>query len=935
MAETTRPGKVDPPVGVPHWTVGDRLVGFTALLPADVAGPVTLAVDGVLAAHLAAVWPAAEGSDTTVAGTAALLIMTEGRLSREEARALLAPDGTLVVLGRRGAIASYPDLRAPEMLWRSPWPVIAYRGPLSLARRWLRVHGVLGRGTARIDVSGPDRPSLADLVVADVSRALGRPLELRGVLTAGRTVLRCGTSGAAGDDVAVALELVDHAGQAEIVDEVLADVPALAPHLAPLVASGSTLGHAWRVSPWLAGPGRLPSASPVRRAAATSAVVDLLGSHVTGHTGPGWARAWCDAVHVLPVADRERWARALQPLDDHLPTSWCHGDLWPGNVLVGDSGAVVIDWDNARRDAPQGIDALVVGRLGDVPGGAPTGSGVLRLVDEVDEAGDLVVLGRPWREHDRSTRAALAVAAVAMHLRNRSPGDLDPRELQAHLDDVDRVLGGPARTEPDGPTGAGPATVTTGAGRTARGALWLATSSIVVKTSQTVVLLALAAVLAPSALGLVAIGTLVANVSSLLSSLGTASALVYWRGDVDRAARTAVTIGAGSGLALAAVLWCAAPGIASVLRASDGGADVIRGLVVTVPLLAVTAVTNELLRRRLAFLRRIIPDTCSSVVGAVVAIVLVTNGGGVMALVAGQITQGVLTLLLTWVVHPPVLPGWSADDARGLLAYGLPYSGASLLELVQLNVDYLLVSRVLGSVALGHYSLGFRIAYMPHLMIVVVTAGAAFPYLCRMRGPGLARAAEVVLGATLTLVLPTCVLLVLMADQLKLLGPEWRPAVPVLALLAGYAVLLGFTQVLLTTLNAAGLPTVSMRLKLLHLVLLTVVLLAVVRHGISSVAVAQVAVAAVVAGVALTVARRHVVGLSPRRVVAHLRPAVIGSLVMAGVVVGLRLGFFRDGASLTALVTIGLAAVAAFLATLWLVGRDQVRAAAAILRVPS
>ena len=60
-------------------------------------------------------------------------------------------------------------------------------------------------------------------------------------------------------------------------------------------------------------------------------------------------------------------------------------------------------------------------------------------------------------------------------------------------------------------------------------------------------LLTLAALLAPSALGVVALGTLVANISVVLTSFGTASALIYWRGDVLRAARTAVTIGVGMG----------------------------------------------------------------------------------------------------------------------------------------------------------------------------------------------------------------------------------------------------------------------------------------------------------------------------------------------------------------------------------------------------
>ena len=76
-------------------------------------------------------------------------------------------------------------------------------------------------------------------------------------------------------------------------------------------------------------------------------------------------------------------------------------------------------------------------------------------------------------------------------------------------------------------------------GSTARGALWLATNGIVVKAAHTVVLLTLAALLTPSALGLVALGSLVANVAAILGTLGTASALVHLEGSTQRVERAA------------------------------------------------------------------------------------------------------------------------------------------------------------------------------------------------------------------------------------------------------------------------------------------------------------------------------------------------------------------------------------------------------------
>lgn len=894
---------------LPHWTVGDRLAAVRVLLPADPGPAPVVAVGPLLRPHLLAALPGAATPDAADADRWSLLVVEAAEhdaVALAQLRSRVAPDGTVAVLGPEGRDAVYPAADRPEVLWRRGWPVTTARDPAA----WLRRRVALAlphrhRSFLDVTAAGAHAPTLADEVLADLERATGRSGRLVGVVTAGHTVLRVRTDRG---DLAVRLTLVHRDQDPDPSRTVLADVPALAPYLPETVATGATRGCPWVALAWVPGRGgrpRWPWPAPETQWRAAEEVVDVLAAVPTGRTAPGWAEAWCERAHVVPPEVRRGWATALAPLEAAVPTAWCHGDLWPGNVLADGERRAVIDWDNASSDAPQGLDQLLCPALREAgePGRLVTAE-VFRPVDDVELLGDAEVGGRPWRDWGRGHRTALALAAAVLYLRNRSEHDLSADELAAHLAAVEAGL---ASAVP-APAGQPPLA----AARTARGALWLATNGIVVKTSQTVVLLALAALLAPEALGLVALGTLVANASAVLTSLGTASALVYWRGDVERTARTAVTIGAGLGVVLAALLWLTAPALASALGAPDG-APVIRGLTAVLPCLAVAAVTNELLRRRLLFLRRIIPDTVSSVVGAVVAIALVAGGSGVMALVAGQVVQAVLTLLLSWCVHPPVLPGWNREDARGLLSYGGPYAGANLLELVQLNVDYLIVSAVLGPVALGQYSLAFRLAFMPYLMIVVVTTGAAFPYLCRMRGRRLGEAATVVMTATLTLVLPLCAGIALVADHLTLLGAEWEPGVPVVAWLAGYAVLLSVGQLVQVTLNAAGRPALTMTLRLCHLLLLVATLSVVASRGVVAVAVGQLAVACCVALLAITLARLMVRGFSLRALARALRPAAVGVAVMAAVLLAARalLGVHDPGvASLVGLVVLGAAAYA-------------------------
>lgn len=908
-----------------HWTRGDRRGALRVLLPAE-PGRSVVAVAPAVAPVLAELLDATvvEHDAWPEPGSADLVVVDERLHDVRRARAVLSTGGTLAVIGRTGAWQIHPDADLPEVLWR---PGHAVHPAPDLAGWARRRAGLVGhRGTTRLSVRGPERASLADAVLDDLEAATGVAGRLVGVVTAGRTVLRVRRHDG---DVAVRLRLRDVGRIVDVADAVVAEVPAVAAFLPAAVARGETLGHPWRAVRW-SSPTRPPlsgrrQTTEARRTAA--ALVDLLAEHPTGATERGWAARWAASADLLPAAERAAWTDLMRPAEDGLVTAWCHGDLWSGSLVHDGAACVVLDWDNASPDAPAGLDRLLASALDGrvTTPGAWLGE-VLRHVDEPEVLGTTEVGGRPWGAWDRRHRLALVVAALVLHLRNRSVDG-------PHGDDlVRRAAELVAATAEQRDDGRGDALGS--AGRTARGALWLAANGVVVKASQTVVLLILAALLAPESLGLVALGTLVANVSVVLASLGTASALVFWRGEVERAARTAVTLALASGGVITALLWVTAPWLSDALDAGSQGPAVIRGLTVTLPLVAVAAVTNELLRRRLAFLRRIIPDTTAAVVGAVVAVTLALHGQGVMALVVGQVVQGVLTLLLAWCVHPPVRPGWDRRDARELLSYGGPYAGANLIQLFQLNVDYVVVSLVLGAAALGQYSLAFRISFMPYLMIAVVVAGAAFPYLCRVSGARLAGAATTVMSATLTLVTPVCVGLAVFADHLVLLGDKWSDAVPVMVLLAGYGWVLAISTLVQTVLNASGRTMVAMTLRLAHLAMLLLGLTLFSHLGIEAVAASQLVSASVAGVIALLVLRTVVIDVSLRALARALRPAAAAAATMAAVLLVLR-SLLRAGGHDPSTVTLVVGAVVglvAYVVPLVLLDRNRAVALRGLVR---
>jgi O-antigen/teichoic acid export membrane protein len=205
------------------------------------------------------------------------------------------------------------------------------------------------------------------------------------------------------------------------------------------------------------------------------------------------------------------------------------------------------------------------------------------------------------------------------------------------------------------------------------------------------------------------------------------------------------------------------------------------------------------------------------------------------------------------------------------------------------NIDYVLVGRLLGPVALGYYTLAFRVAILPFLVVPYVLAGVSFPFYARM-APDLERVREG-FRSTLRLGMAATALLagglIFLAPSLQVLGVQWRPSVATARALGLYVCLRSAAQFMTPLLAATGHPGTDAALRACWFVLLAGAIVLVAPEGIAAVGVAQ----AVVAGallVAYTEASRRLVGVRPG-VVATILGRLGVAVALGGVtVLGLR-----------------------------------------------
>jgi PST family polysaccharide transporter len=237
-------------------------------------------------------------------------------------------------------------------------------------------------------------------------------------------------------------------------------------------------------------------------------------------------------------------------------------------------------------------------------------------------------------------------------------------------------------------------------------------------------------------------------------------------------------------------------------------------------------------------------------------------------------------------------PGFDRAIARKMLAFGLPLAGASLIDYVLLNADYMIIGRTLGPIALGFYLLAYNLSNWPSSLLTEAVRKVSFVSFHELseEPERLAAAFRRSFVLLVTLAIPLVLGLAILTNPLIdiIYGDNWSRSARVLqflAILGGARVAIALVFDLLV---GVGRSASALRLKILWCVALIPALEIGVRNGgIRGVAIAH---AVVVLGVALPSFLAATRGLRIDLAgIARdlLRPAVGGALAAAATVLAI------------------------------------------------
>ena len=270
----------------------------------------------------------------------------------------------------------------------------------------------------------------------------------------------------------------------------------------------------------------------------------------------------------------------------------------------------------------------------------------------------------------------------------------------------------------------------------ATSAAWVGLSTAIIKVlSFITVTLVLARVLDPSDFGLVGMAWLAINAFDFLRELGITAALVYRQDDDNGVAADVAYIAlAVASVIIYGIIFFTAPYIETFFSDFDGLSQILRVLALTMLINAVGQVPYTLMAKNLDFRNKAVPEIIAGAGNSIVAITMALTGFGVWSLVGGYLTDSILRNTLVWF-FTTWRPRWRFQRSVWweMFDYGKHVVSSRVLIFGITNIDDLMIGRMLGSSALGFYTLAYRLSNLPATHMTKLISNVMFPAFSKIQ----------------------------------------------------------------------------------------------------------------------------------------------------------------------------------------------------------
>jgi O-antigen/teichoic acid export membrane protein len=377
-----------------------------------------------------------------------------------------------------------------------------------------------------------------------------------------------------------------------------------------------------------------------------------------------------------------------------------------------------------------------------------------------------------------------------------------------------------------------------------KGLLWSVVESWGRQIISLLVFFLLARLLGPESYGLVALVSIYLAFVENFVDQGLTQAIIQKEELESAHLDSAFWISSLMGLLLALISLLGADLIALFFN-EPRISPIIRCLSVTLVLSGVSNVQNAILQRNFAFKELAKLSLLIYSLGGCVGVGMALTGFGVWSLVGQQLFNAIMRPIILWSVgewKPQVQ--FSKKHFLELFSFSLNIFFTNILGFVNTRADDLLIGYFLGPVALGYYSIAYKIIFIILDVLSGITGKVSMSVFSRLQGQPKKIETAFYRSTKLIILISAPIFLgisVLGTDLVNIIfGPQWMPSSPIIKILAIYGFIHAAFSFNVVVILASGKSGLQLAAAAVHTVANIIAFYISVRFGIIAVAVAFV-----------------------------------------------------------------------------------------------
>ena len=299
----------------------------------------------------------------------------------------------------------------------------------------------------------------------------------------------------------------------------------------------------------------------------------------------------------------------------------------------------------------------------------------------------------------------------------------------------------------------------------------------------------LARLIAPEEFGLLAIAMIFVGLGKIFSNLGINTALIQKKNLNSKNLRAALTLSLLSGLFIYSCIWFMAP-LAADFFNNARAETVIRWIGLMFIINAFTTVGQGVLMRHFRYKPIFYIELISYSLGyGLTGIVLALFNYGVWSLVFGVLVQYVvMAALYLFYVKIPFTPIVKGGEYKRLFRFGSSVSLLGFFNYAAMNIDNLIIGRLLNATQLGFYSKAFGLMSLPIRNLSYAVGGVSMSTFSAIQDDKdqLKNAYYKAVNLIFMVACPVAVVMILSSEYLilGLYGPQWEGAVAAFRILS-------------------------------------------------------------------------------------------------------------------------------------------------------